>query len=48
MFRLPALFKLSIYFLFVFASCNSESSDKEKQESSPVASDVKLIDGHPG
>ncbi|MFI5187508.1 MAG: alpha-amylase family glycosyl hydrolase, partial [Chitinophagales bacterium] len=47
MFHSSAFFKLSVYFLFVFASCNSDSSNKGKQEHSPVANEAKLIDGHP-
>ncbi|HMG69395.1 MAG TPA: alpha-amylase family glycosyl hydrolase [Chitinophagaceae bacterium] len=47
MFRQSPIFRLCFYCLFVFASCNSGSANNETQQSNPVASDVKLVDGHP-
>ena len=48
MFRSSVSFKLGLYFLFVFASCNPGSATKESQNNDSTSPKVNLIDGHPG
>ncbi len=42
-----SLFKISLFSILVFVSCNSDTSNKEKQDNKTSVTEVKLIDGHP-
>jgi alpha-amylase len=47
MLRPSSLFGLCFYCLFVLASCNPDTSNKENDNSGSAITEVKLVDGHP-